>query len=138
MLTGCFRGAKLCRLRAAPSQLRKRPPVYQLERFATGKFQRIPRKTSRCYKDAPIRAFSGHDPEKLANALDRHLPVLPVFTLDDDALAASRQLKVNSAIRMGSAALDDRETLPTVGFADQSLKICPVKLTDGFQAVRPR
>jgi hypothetical protein len=125
-------------LRASPSQLRKRPPVYQLERFPTRKLQRIPRKTSRCYEDAPIRAFGGHDPEKLANALDRHLPVLPVLTLDDDALAASGQLKVNSAIRLGSAALDNREALPTVGFADESLKICPVELTDGFQAVRPR
>jgi hypothetical protein len=100
--------------------------------------QRIPCETRRCHKDAPIRAFGGHDSEKLANALDRNLPVLPVLALDDDALAASGQLKVDSAIRLGSATLDDRKALSTVGFADQSLKICPVKLTDGFQAVRPR
>jgi hypothetical protein len=61
-----------------------------------------------------------------------------VLALDHDALATAGKLKVNSAIGLRSATLDDGKTLPTVGFPDQPLKICPIELADGFQAVRPR
>jgi len=61
-----------------------------------------------------------------------------VLALDDDALAAAGEFEVNSAIRLRSATLDDRKALPTVGFPNQPLKICPIELADGFEAVRPR
>jgi len=61
-----------------------------------------------------------------------------VLALDDDALAAAGELKVNPAIRLRSATLDDGKALPTVDFSDQSLKICPIESADGFEVVRPR
>ena len=100
--------------------------------------QGISRESSRRYQDPAVRTLGGHDPEELADALDRHLPVLPVLALDHDALGAAGKLKVNSAIGLRSSTLDDGKALPTVGFPDQPLKICPIELADGFQAVRPR
>jgi hypothetical protein len=120
------------------SQLRKCLPVYQLEGFPTCELEGISRESTRRYQDPPVRALGGHDPQELADALDRHLAVLPMLALDHDALAAAGKLKVNSAVRLRSATLGDGKALPTVGFPNQPLKICPIELADGFEAVRPR
>lgn len=132
---GLLRG---CGFVSGATQPGKSVAVNQLERSPDRELHCLPRESSRRNQDAPIRAFSGHDPEELADALHRHLAVLPVLALDDDPLAAAGKLEINSAIRLRSTALDDGIALPTVGFPDKQLKISPVELADGLEAVRTR
>ena len=116
----------------------ERLPIDELQRFADSKGDCIFSEAAGGNQDATVCAFCGDNAQELPDTLDGNLPIQPVLALDHDALAATGKLKVNSAIGLRSATLDDGKALPTVGFPDKPLKLCPIELAYGFEAVRPR
>jgi len=118
------------RSRLPAAQLHECISVDELQRFARGKRNCIPRESGRGDQYATVGALGCYDPQEFAHALDWNLSIQPVLALDDDSLASADQFQVDSTISLASSALSHGITLLTVGFADQEFKVRPGHLSD--------
>src|SRR5439155_24097943 len=125
-----LRAFRVSRSRLPAAQLHECISVDELQRFARGKGNCIPREAIRGNEDATVGALCCHDAEELPDTLDGNLSIQPVLALDDDSLASADQFQVNSTISLVSSALSHEITLLAVGFADQEFKVRPGHLSD--------